>query len=173
MALNPDCEKTPTFKYVKLLQRIIIILLLLIMSLILLFATFNVIYFIIKNMIDQPITLFTADNLMELFSIFLVILIGIELLETVKAFLQKEVIQVEIVVLVAIIAVARKVIIWDFSEYDSLEIFGLAAILITLALTYFLIRRTRFKINLHSKKAPIIKRIKSKMNKIESDSLES
>lgn len=169
MALNPDCEKTPTFKYVKILQRIIIILLLFIMSLILLFATFNVIYFIVKNMIEQPITLFTADNLMELFSIFLVILIGIELLETVKAFLEKEIIQVEIVVLVAIIAVARKVIIWDFSEYDSLEIFGLSAILITLALTYFLIRRTRFKINLHSKKAPIIKKIKGKIGKEENN----
>lgn len=172
MALNPDCEKTPTFRYVKILQRIIIILLLFIMSLILLFATFNVIYFIVKNMIDQPITLFTADNLMELFSIFLVILIGIELLETVKAFLQKEVIQVEIVVLVAIIAVARKVIIWDFSEYDSLEIFGLSAILITLALTYFLIRRTRFKINLHSKKAPIIKQVKGKLGKTDNDPID-
>lgn len=169
MAFNPDCEKTTTFKYVKILQRIIIILLLFIMSLILLFATINVILIIIKNMVEQPITLFTADNLMELFSIFLVILIGIELLETVKAFLQKEVIQVEIVVLVAIIAVARKVIIWDFSEYNSSEIFGLSAILIALAVTYFLIRRTRFKVNLHSKRAPIIKRVKGKLSKSETE----
>jgi uncharacterized membrane protein (DUF373 family) len=121
-------------------------------------------------MIEQPITLFTADNLMELFSIFLVILIGIELLETVKAFLQKEIIQVEIVVLVAIIAVARKVIIWDFSEYDSTEIFGLSAILLALAITYFLIRRTKFKLNLQSKKAPIIKGVKGKLAKTETES---
>ncbi len=157
MAYNPDCEKTPTFKYVKILQRVIIILLLFIMSLILLLATINVVFFIIQNILQAPLSTFTATKMMDLFSIFLVILIGIELLETIKAFLQKEIIQVEIVVLVAIIAVARKVIIGDFSESNPLEIFGVATILIALSATFFIVRKTRFKINLFSKKAPIIK----------------
>lgn len=170
MATNPDCEKTTTFKYVKILQKAIIIILLFIMSLILLLATFNVIFFIIKNIIQQPFGQLTSSSLMELFSIFLVILIGIELLETIKAFLMKEVIQVEIVVLVAIIAIARKVIIWEFSESNSMETFGLAAILLTLAVTYFLIRRTRFKVNLFSKKAPIIKQVKGKLGTVETES---
>ena len=170
MATNPDCEKTTTFKYVKILQNAIIIILLFIMSLILLLATFNVIFFIIKNIIQQPFGQLTSSSLMELFSIFLVILIGIELLETIKAFLMKEVIQVEIVVLVAIIAIARKVIIWEFSESNSMETFGLAAILLTLAVTYFLIRRTRFKVNLFSRKAPIIKQVKGKLGSVETES---
>jgi uncharacterized membrane protein (DUF373 family) len=126
------------------------------MSLVLLLATFNIVFFIIKNIIQEPMSQLTANNLMELFSIFLVILIGIELLETVKAFLMKETIQVEIVVLVAIIAVARKVIIWEFTDSSPSEVFGISAILLTLGVTYFLIRKTRFKINLSSKKAPII-----------------
>lgn len=162
MAYNPDCEKTPTFKYVRILQRVIIILLLFILSIILLLATINVVIFIIQNIVQAPVSTFTATKMMDLFSIFLVILIGIELLETVKAFLQREVIQVEIVVLVAIIAVARKVIIGDFSKTDPLEIFGVAAILIALATTYFIVRRTRLKINLFSRKAPIIKSKKQK-----------
>lgn len=167
MATNPDCETTPTFKYVRILQRVIIFLLLFVMSLILLLATFNIIYFIIKNIVQEPLAQLTASNLMELFSIFLVILIGIELLETVKAFLKKEVIQVEIVVLVAIIAVARKVIIWEFSESSAIEVFGISTILLTLGLTYFLIRKTRFKISL-SPKNRIVKR--GKLDKItESD----
>jgi uncharacterized membrane protein (DUF373 family) len=108
---------------------------------------------------------FTAGSLMELFSIFLVILIGIELLETVKAFLMKEVIQVEIVVLVAIIAISRKVIIWDFSNSSTIEIFGIATVLLALGITYFLIRKTRFKLNLFSKKARISKSdVKTKGN---------
>lgn len=160
----PQCESTPTFKYLRMLQRVIIIVLLFIMSLILLLATFNVIYFIVKNIIQEPLTQLSAENLMELFSIFLVILIGIELLETVKAFLMKEAIQVEIVVLVAIIAVARKVIIWELSNGSTLEIFGLSTILLSLGLTYFLIRKTRFSINLSSKKPPIIKKGKISTN---------
>jgi uncharacterized membrane protein (DUF373 family) len=164
MTRKPDCQTTPTFRYLRILQRVIIIVLLFIMSLILLLATFNVIYFIVKNIIQEPLTQLAPDNLMELFSIFLVILIGIELLETVKAFLLRETIQVEIVVLVAIIAVARKVIIWEFTNGSTIEIFGLSAILLSLGLTYFLIRKTRFNINLTSKKPPIIK--KGKLNSI-------
>ncbi len=167
MTTNSDCETTPTFKYVRILQRVIIFLLLFVMSLILLLSTFNIIYFIIKNIVQEPLAQLTASNLMELFSIFLVILIGIELLETVKAFLMKEVIQVEIVVLVAIIAVARKVIIWEFSESSAIEVFGISTILLTLGLTYFLIRKTRFKLNFTPKNR-IIK--KGKLNRItESD----
>ena len=165
MEKNPDCETTPTFRYLKILQRGIILLLLFVMSLVLLLATFNIVFFIIKNIIQEPMSQLTANNLMELFSIFLVILIGIELLETVKAFLMKETIQVEIVVLVAIIAVARKVIIWEFSDSSPSEVFGISAILLTLGVTYFLIRKTRFKINLSSKKAPIIK--KSKLQSVD------
>ena len=155
MSINPDCETKPSFKYLRLLQRLIIILLLFIMSLILLFATLNIIFFIIKNIVQQPMAQFTAGNLMELFSIFLVILIGIELLETVKAFLLKETIQVEIVVLVAIIAVSRKVIIWDFNDGSTIEIFGLSAILLALGVTYFLIRKTKLKLNFFSKKSKL------------------
>lgn len=165
MIKNPDCETTSTFRYLKLLQRGIVLLLLFVMSLILLLATFNIVFFIIKNIVQEPMSQLTANNLMELFSIFLVILIGIELLETVKAFLMKETIQVEIVVLVAIIAVARKVIIWEFSDSSPSEVFGISAILLTLGVTYFLIRKTRFKINLSSKKAPIIK--KSKLQSVD------
>jgi uncharacterized membrane protein (DUF373 family) len=125
------------------------------MSLILLLATINIIFFIIKNIIQEPLTVLSAKNLMELFSIFLVILIGIELLETVKAFLKKEIIQVEIVILVAIIAVARKIIIWDFSDNKPNEVYGLAAILLALSITFFLIRKTQFKINLQRPKKNI------------------
>ena len=59
-------------------------------------------------------------------------------------------------VLVAIIAVARKVIIWDFSDNGSNELIGFSVVLLSLAITYFLIRKTRIKINMSSKKAPII-----------------
>ncbi len=86
------------------------------MSLILLVATFDLALYIIKNNFQQDFMLFSVDALGELFGIFLVILIGVELLQAVKAFLEEEIVHVEIVVLVAIIAIARKVIVWEFKE---------------------------------------------------------
>jgi uncharacterized membrane protein (DUF373 family) len=48
---------------------------------------------------------------------------------------------VEIVLLVAMIAVARKVILIDMKEMDPGSMFGVAALLISLAASYYLIRR--------------------------------
>lgn len=46
------------------------------------------------------------DELMDLFGVFLLVLIGIELLDTIKVYLKENVVNVEVVVLVAIIAVS-------------------------------------------------------------------
>jgi uncharacterized membrane protein (DUF373 family) len=152
MAKNPDCESRPTFKYLRILQRFIIILLLFIMSLILVFATFDLVFYVIRNIFQGDFGQLSFGSLGELFSIFLVILIGIELLEAVKAFLEEEIIHVEIVVLVAIIAIARKVIVWEFKDINSMETIGLAAMLLSLSISYALIKRTAFKINLFKRR---------------------
>lgn len=106
-------------KYVKILQKGIIFLLLIVMSLILLVSTVNIILNVVLGAITGPETFFNAQRLQSLFGLFLIILIGIELLDTVKAFLEEEKIHVEIVLLVAMIALARKVIIWDFPNMSS------------------------------------------------------
>ncbi len=58
-------------------------------------------------------------NLPEIFGFFMLILIGIELLETIRAYLVENVVHVEVVIEVALIAIARKVIIPLFPAYLS------------------------------------------------------
>lgn len=128
-------------KYVQWLEKSIILILIGIITLILVFATIDMIITIGSKIISPPYFLKT-ENLMELFNVFLVILIGIELLETIKAFLKENIVHVEIVVLVAIIAVARKVIIWDFAKQVTSELIPYAIILLSLAITYFIIKRS-------------------------------
>ncbi len=132
-------------KYVRILQKAIVILLLVVLSLILFVSTVNIIFTILKVAAASPEDFFTAERLHSLFSVFLVILIGIELLDTVKVFLEDEKIHVEIVLLVAMIAIARKVIVWDFSEFQDQELFGLSAMMIALALSYAIVKGTWLK----------------------------
>lgn len=143
--------KKPFFIYLRILQKFIIVLLLLIMSIILVVATVDLGIYILKNLIQQNIDKFSLDNLGELFGIFLVILIGVELLQAVKAFLEEEIVHVEIVVLVAIIAIARKVIVWEFKDLSAFETFGLSAMMLALAITYYLIKHTDHKCRIHLK----------------------
>ena len=78
----------------------------------------------------------------------LVLLIGLELIQTVKAYLDDDVIHVDLVVLVAIIAIARKIIVWDIGKYSYLDLLSLAAMTTALGVTYFLIKRAKFSIPL-------------------------
>lgn len=81
---------------------------------------------------------------------FLLVLIGVELLDTIKAYFLENAIHVEIVVLLAIIAIARKVILLDptgMSGFDyGFELIGIGIIVVGLSAGYYLIKKAGIKI---------------------------
>jgi Ca2+-transporting ATPase len=74
---------------------------------------------------------------------FLLIIIGLELLESIKTYLQRTLIQVEIVLEIALIAIARKLIVLDVSKYGAPVLLGLAALILALAVGLMVYRRSR------------------------------
>lgn len=80
-------------------------------------------------------------QMMQAFGLLLTVLIGLELIETVEVYFRLHAIHVEIVVLVAIIALARKVILLDLNKYQPVTLFALGFMVIALGGTYFLVRR--------------------------------
>jgi uncharacterized membrane protein (DUF373 family) len=108
---------------------------------------------IYQKILAPPILIVDASGLMNLFSLVLVLLIGLELIETVKTYLDDDVIHVDLVVLVAIIAIARKVIVWDIEKYSYVDLLSLAAMTAALGVTYFLIKRAEISIPLSPRKS--------------------
>jgi uncharacterized membrane protein (DUF373 family) len=94
-------------------QNAILMVLTWMMALVVLLATAELFYIIVADVVTPPLVLLDIDQLLEIFGYFLLVLIGIELLETFKIYLEENVINVQVVLLVAIIAIARKVIILD------------------------------------------------------------
>ena len=80
------------------------------------------------------------DELFKIFGFFFIILIGFELIETVEMYFKVNVIHAEVVLLVAVIAVSRKVILLDLEKYDPLAIIGLGIIIIALGGCYWFIK---------------------------------
>ncbi len=80
------------------------------------------------------------DELFRIFGFFSIILIGFELIETVEMYFKDNVIHAEVVLLVAVIAISRKVILLDLEKYDPLAIIGLGIIIIALGGCYSLIK---------------------------------
>jgi len=72
----------------------------------------------------------------------LIVLLGLELMETLKAYFTEHHIRVEIILVVAMIAVGRHIIKLDFEHVSALLLFGLSALMIALAAGYFLVRQS-------------------------------
>ena len=86
-----------------------------------------------------------SQELITVLGAFLLVLIGVELLDTIKAYFRENAIHVEIVVLLAIIAVARKVILLDPTGMTGFEfgfeLIGIGVIIVCLAAGYYLIKK--------------------------------
>jgi uncharacterized membrane protein (DUF373 family) len=80
------------------------------------------------------------DELFRIFGFFFIILIGFELMETIEMYFKDNIIHAEFVLLVAVIAVSRKVILLDLEKYDPVALIGLGLIIIALGLCYWLLK---------------------------------
>jgi uncharacterized membrane protein (DUF373 family) len=122
------------------IEKIIVAVLILLMIIVLLLATYELGKFLFNAIFINESGL-TLGNVMELFGGFLLVLIGIELLDTIKVYLKDNVVHVEVVLLVAIIALARKIVIYDIETLTGDKIIGIAVLIIALAGAYFLIKK--------------------------------
>ena len=122
-------------------EKFIIVSLTVMMGVVVFLSTVELGWMLVRDILTPPVGLIELDEILELFGFFLLILIGIELLETIKIYMTENLLRVEVVLLVAIIAVARKVIILDIKEMSDLKLIGIAAIILALAGGFFLMRR--------------------------------
>lgn len=124
-------------------QNAILIALTWMMALVVLLATMELLYIIVSEIVTPPLVLLEIDQLLEIFGYFLLVLIGIELLETFKIYLEENVINVQVVLLVAIIAIARKVIILDVKILPSMTLIGIGVIILSLSAGYYLVKKSQ------------------------------
>ncbi len=128
--------------FFRLVERAIVIALIIMMTVVLLLATVDLGWLIIQDILSSPMFLLEVEELLDIFSFFLLVLIGVELLETIKAYFDEHVVHAEVVLEVAMIAIARKVITLDVKELSSLTLVGIAAIVVALAVAFYFVKRT-------------------------------
>lgn len=83
------------------------------------------------------------QGLLEILGYFLLVLIGVELLETLKAYVKKDVIHARVVLEIALIAMARKVIIEEPNGVPSLTLLGIAALILALDVAFYFERQAK------------------------------
>jgi uncharacterized membrane protein (DUF373 family) len=84
-------------------------------------------------------------TLFKIFGLFLNVLIALEILENITGYLKKHVLQVELVIVTSLIAVARKIIILDLDKVQGMDIVGLGIAILSLSISYLIIRSSNSK----------------------------
>jgi len=101
----------------------------------------DLLIFLGKTWLSDPEHLF-KDSLFVIFGLFLNVLIALEILENITAYLKKHVIQVELVIVTSLIAVSRKIIILDLEKKTAADLIGLATAIFALSISYLIVRTT-------------------------------
>jgi uncharacterized membrane protein (DUF373 family) len=107
-------------------------------------AIFDLINFTFKELFLSEYDGF-YKTLFKVFGLFLNVLIALEILENITGYLKKHVLQVELVIVTSLIAVARKIIILDLDKVEGIDIIGLGLAVLALSISYFIIRISNSK----------------------------
>jgi len=141
-------SKTRGFKGLNMLdslesfKKLLIIAITFTMGIVLLLATVDLGYTLYIDIVDSPPHfLLSIQEMLTVFGVFPLVLIGIELFETMEIYIKENVVHIEVVLTVALIALARKVIILDVKKLESTTLLAIAALILSLAIGYYLIRK--------------------------------
>jgi len=124
-------------------QKLTIYVMVILLVVVVLLSTAHLGLLIGQEIWKPPRFFIPVQGLLEIFGYFLLVLIGVELLETLKAYVKKDVIHVRVVLEVALIAMARKVIIEEPNTVSSLTLFGIAALILALGVAFYFERQAR------------------------------
>ena len=131
-------------------ERLIYASLMIMLMVVLITAVIDLAWVLIRTLTDITPWLMETHEMIAVLGGFLLVLIGVELLDTIKAYFHESSIHVEIVVLLAIIAIARKVILLDPAEMSGtdfgMQMIGIGVIVVGLSVCYYLIKRAGFTI---------------------------
>lgn len=138
--LHLEHEDT-TIGFLHRIIRVAVKVLAILMVIVIVWGIGDVIYVLYQRLTQPPFLLLQINDILATFGAFLAVLIAIEIFINISMYLSTNVIPVRLVVATALMAIARKVIIFDFDEITPPFVYGTAAVVLALGLTYWLITK--------------------------------
>lgn len=129
---------------VRFLHRVIrfaVKLLAVLMVMVIIWGIGDVIHVLYMRLSSPPFMLLNINDLLETFGAFLAVLIAIEIFINIRLYLGTNIVPVKLVVATALMAISRKVIILDLDKLAAEYLLGIAAVVLGLGVSYWLITR--------------------------------
>ncbi|MFC1838506.1 phosphate-starvation-inducible PsiE family protein [Thermodesulfobacteriota bacterium] len=134
-------DKDPLIRYLHKIIRIGVKALAVLMTVIILWGVVDVMWVFIRRLGQPPYFLLKVNDILFLFGSILVVLIAIEIFLNITLYLRDDIIHVKLVVATALMAIARKVIVFDFKEISPQYVFATAAVVLALGITYWIVTK--------------------------------
>ena len=116
-----------------------------VLTAVLVVSALQLLIFLGSDLLDLSVN-WTGEGLIRLLDQVLVILIALEVLQNLLAYMREHVVQIELVLVTALTAVARKVIVMPPGvQKNPADLIGLGAAVLSLAGAYWLVRESHFK----------------------------
>lgn len=128
-------------KFFDQVEKYISYALLALMAVIVISATLEVGYTIVTEIFTPPGFFIGVQDMFELFGLFLMVLIGLELMSSIRMYVKDQTIHAELMLLVAITAITRKIVIIDAKAIDPLILFAIGFVVISLTAGFYLMRK--------------------------------
>lgn len=130
-----------TVRFLHRIIRIAVKVLAVLMVLVIVWGIGDVIYVLFQRLTHPPYLLLQINDILATFGAFLAVLIAIEIFINISMYLSTNVIPVRLVVATALMAIARKVIIFDFDAITPPYLYGTGGVVLALGVTYWLITK--------------------------------
>ena len=115
------------------------------MMLTVLWCVVDVVVVAYKEILSHPMASLGKSQILNVFGAFMIVLIAIEIFINITLYIRNDVIPVKMVVATALMAVARKIIVFDYHDVSALHVMGTALLVIGLGGCYWLLER-EFKV---------------------------
>ena len=134
-------HEDPLIRGLHKIIRVSVKVLAILMALVILWGVADVVYMMWVRVMEPPFLLMTVSDIFQMFGAFMVVLIAIEIFVNIRLYLGTDILPVKLVVATALMAMARKIIVLDFETTGPEYVFGIAAAVAALGLTYWLMSR--------------------------------
>lgn len=132
-------EKEPLIKYLQIIIRWSVRVLAVLMVFVIVMGVVDVGWTLFQKLRSPPEYILTISDMLATFGAFMAVLIAIEIFINITVYLREDVIHVKIVMATALMAIARKVIILDLENTAPEYLWGIASVVITISLGYWLV----------------------------------
>lgn len=111
------------------------------MTLVILWRIGDVLWVIYQHLIAPPRFILKIEDILDAFGASLAVLIAVEICLNIILYLKEDIIHVKLVVATALMAIARKVIVFDFNKIDPEHVAASGVVIFALGITYWLISK--------------------------------